>query len=227
MFITFEGPEGCGKTTQIASLAAALKPQGYPVLTTREPGGTQIGDKVRRVLLDRENTSMLPRTEILLFQASRAQLVEEIIRPHLEQGWVVICDRYADSTIAYQGYGYQRDLDQLRLIVDFAVQGLKPDLTILLDLDVKQGLQRRTDDGNRNRMDVFDVDFYRRVRRGFHELVEAEPERWAVLDASHPPDVVQEKVLKTVKERLELASLKSPRKSMGVSAPNEEGDPGP
>ncbi|MDX1437640.1 MAG: dTMP kinase [Anaerolineales bacterium] len=203
MFITFEGPEGCGKTTQIASLAEALKPYGYPILTTREPGGTEVGDQVRKVLLRRENTSMLERTEILLFQASRAQLVEEVIRPHLRSGGVVICDRFADSTIAYQGYGYQRDLDQLRLIVDFAVQGLKPDLTILLDLDVERGLQRRSDDGNRNRLDVYDVEFYRRVRRGYHDLVAAEPERWVVVDAARPPEEVQQDVIKTVIERLE------------------------
>lgn len=202
MFITFEGPEGCGKTTQISLLAAFLEDAGYRVLTTREPGGTQIGDQIRAVLLGRENTTMRPRTEILLFQASRAQLVEEVLRPHLEEGWVVLCDRYADSTIAYQGYGYQNDLAQLKTIVDFAIRGLKPDLTLLLDLDVEEGLARRTRDGDWNRLDVYDLEFYQRVRQGYHELVEAEPERWVVVDASRSPEEVQQEIQRQVMARL-------------------------
>jgi dTMP kinase len=137
MFITFEGSEGSGKSSQQAQLAEYLRGRGVPLLVTREPGGTEIGEQVRAILSDLKNTAMHPRAEILLFQASRAQLVEQVIRPHLEKGGVVLCDRYADSTIAYQGYGYQLvDLAVLREIVSFATGGLQPDLTLLLDLDV-------------------------------------------------------------------------------------------
>jgi dTMP kinase len=203
MFITFEGPEGCGKTTQIQELTAFLMAAGHEVFATREPGGTSIGDQIRTVLLNRENTTMLPRTEILLFQASRAQLVEQVIRPRLAQRSVVLCDRFADSTIAYQGYGYGLDLKRLRTIVDFAVQGLKPDLTLLLDLDVAEGLERRSSDGDWNRLDVYDLEFYNRVRQGYHELVAAEPHRWVVVDASRPPEAVQSEIRTIVQARLE------------------------
>ena len=162
MFITLEGSEGSGKTSQHALLVDFLKAQGYPVLTTREPGGTPIGEQVRRILSDLDNTAMHPRSEILLFQASRAQLVEQVIRPHLAAGGVVVCDRYADSTMAYQGYGYQLvPLDLLASIVQFATGGLKPDLTLLLDLDVQEGLQRRARGGDWNRLDAYDLAFYR------------------------------------------------------------------
>ena len=147
MFITIEGPEGSGKTSQLAELAEYLTQKGYPVLTTREPGGTHIGDQIRAILSSLDNTDMRPRTEILLFQASRAQLVDQIIRPHLEEDGVVLSDRYADSTLAYQGYGYQADLNKLRAIIDFATGGLKPDITLLLDVDVEEGLRRRQRDG--------------------------------------------------------------------------------
>jgi dTMP kinase len=216
MFITFEGPEGSGKTTQVARLAEFLEARGYQVLKTREPGGTGIGDQVRDILLDRGNTAMLPRTEILLFQASRAQLVEEVILPHIEKGWVVICDRFADSTIAYQGYGHGRDLERLRLIVDYAVQGLKPDMTILLDLDVEQGLARRSLGGSWNRLDAYEPEFYQRVRRGYLDLVQNEPERWAVIDASSPAEAVQEKISSAVLSRLETVRMK-------VKRPDEAG----
>ena len=161
MFVTLEGPEGCGKTSQLPALADRLRQAGYEVVETREPGGTEIGNQIRNTLLKLENTTMQPRTEILLFQASRAQLVEQVIRPNLARGAVVLCDRYADSTIAYQGYGYEADLEQLHLIVNFATGGLKPDLTLLLDVDVEEGLRRRTSDGDVNRLDVYDLEFYR------------------------------------------------------------------
>ncbi|MGD9092763.1 MAG: dTMP kinase [Anaerolineales bacterium] len=203
MFITFEGPEGSGKTSQLADLAEYLTQKGFPVLTTREPGGTPIGDQIRAILSSLDNTDMRPRTEILLFQASRAQLVEQVIRPHLEEGGVVLSDRYADSTLAYQGYGYQADLGNLRAIIDFATGGLKPDITLLLDVDVEEGLRRRERDGGWNRLDAYEVAFHQRVRQGYIELVQAEPQRWLVIDAGQPPDQVQMEIRRIVLERLQ------------------------
>jgi dTMP kinase len=205
MFITLEGPDGGGKTTQAASLVEYLRASGCNVLATREPGGTPIGDQVRGVLNDLGNTAMRPRTEILLFQASRAQLVEEVIRPHLERGGIVVSDRYADSTLAYQGYGHRLvPLDELRAIVRFATGGLAPDLTLLLDLDVGEGLQRRASDGGWNRLDAYDLEFHRRVRQGYLELARAEPARWVTIDAAQPPEMVQAAARKIVCERLHL-----------------------
>jgi dTMP kinase len=209
MFITFEGPEGSGKTTQIRSLAEHLRQLGYNVLHTREPGGTEIGDQIRAVLFDMKNKAMHPRTEILLFQASRAQLVEQIIRPHLLQGGVVLCDRYADSTLAYQGYGHQLDLSILEEIVRFATGGLKPDLTLLLDVDAEVGLGRRAQGGGWNRLDAYELEFHRRVRLGFLNLARQEPMRWMTIDAAPPPDIVQAAVKAAVLERLAIEG-KSP-----------------
>lgn len=202
MFITFEGTEGSGKSTQIGALAAHLSAQGYDVLTTREPGGTPIGEQVRGVLSKLDNTAMHPRTEILLFQASRAQLVEQVIRPHLEKGGLVLCDRYADSTLAYQGYGYQTDLVQLKRLVSFATGGLTPDLTILFDLDVEEGLRRRASGGEWNRLDAYDVAFYQRVRDGYEALIRENPGRWVVIDASGTHEDVQEALRRVVEARL-------------------------
>ena len=202
MFITLEGTEGCGKTSQVAPLAEYLRLQGWDVLTTREPGGTPIGEQIRDVLHSLDNTEMHARTEILLFQAARAQHVEQVIRPHLERGGVVMCDRYADSTVAYQGYGREQPLEPLRSLVDYATGGLKPDLTLLLDLDVEVGLRRRAKGGEWNRLDALEVAFYQRVRQGYFELVRAEPERWVVIDASVSPVGVQEAMRAAVQGRL-------------------------
>ncbi len=202
MFITLEGPEGSGKSSQLPDLADFLRRTGYNVLTTREPGGTPIGDQVRGVLLDKENTTMQPRTEILLFQASRAQLVDQVIRPHLEKGGLVLCDRYADSTLAYQGFGYGRDINELRAIINFATGGLKPDLTLLLDVDVEIGLTRRQKEGDVNRLDIFELTFHQNVRRGYHRLAQDEPHRWVTIDAGQPPERVQREIRKVILERL-------------------------
>ena len=202
MFITLEGTEGCGKTTQVAPLAEFLRQQGWDVLTTREPGGTPIGEQIRAVLHNLENTEMHTRTEILLFQAARAQHVEQVIRPQLARRGLVICDRFADSTLAYQGYGRQQPLEPLRALVDYATGGLKPDLTLLLDLDVEVGLLRRARGGEWNRLDALEVAFYQRVRQGYSELVSAEPERWVVVDASRPPVAVQAAMREAVLQRL-------------------------
>lgn len=202
MFITFEGPEGSGKTTQIPQIQNFLIEAGYAVFSTREPGGTSIGNQIREVLLANKNTEMHPRSEILLFQASRSQLVEQEIKPRLAQGEMVLCDRYADSTIAYQGYGHRVNLEQLRNIVNFATGGLIPDLTLLFDLDVKVGLARREKDGGINRLDAFELEFHQRVRVGYHQLATTEPDRWVIVDANQPPEFVQAAVCEIIGERL-------------------------
>jgi len=202
LFITFEGPEGCGKTTQVPLLAEFLRQQGYTVLTTREPGGTPIGDQIRAILSDMDNTAMHPRTEILLFLASRAQLVEQVIRPHLEGGGVVLCDRYADSTLAYQGYGHGVDLGLLQNLLQFATGGVFPQLTFLLDLDVEAGLQRRARGGEWNRLDAYALEFHRRVRTGYHALAQREPQRWVVVDAAQPVEQVRQDIQRAVQARL-------------------------
>jgi dTMP kinase len=171
-------------------------------LATREPGGTGIGDQVREILLDLDNTAMQARTEILLFQASRAQLVEEVILPHLAKGDIVLSDRYADSTIAYQGYGHQVNLEQLKNIVAFATGGLKPGLSLLLDIDVEAGLQRKSGGKEWNRLDAYELEFHQRVRQGFHQMVAAEPERWVVINAAKTRSEVQVEIRQIVLERL-------------------------
>lgn len=190
-FITFEGPDGSGKTAQMDILAEQLIQEGYPILTTREPGGTSIGDQIRETLLDLKNTAMVDRTEALLYQAARAQLVDEIIKPHLAEGGIVLCDRYADSTLAYQGYGHKNTVESLREIIHYATGGLTPDLTLLLDLEPEVGLQRRLDAGGLNRLDAYDIDFHHRVRAGYLELVKADPDRWIIVDAGRQFEEVQ------------------------------------
>jgi dTMP kinase len=219
LFITFEGPEGSGKTTQARLLFQYLRNEGFPVVLTREPGGTRISDKVREILLDPENIEMLPRTEILLFSAARAQVSAEFIRPHLEKGHIVICDRYADSTMAYQGYGHALDLGTLRVITAFATGELRPDLTLYLDVPVEAGLKRRlglTDEDDLtgyegqlslfnkwDRLDMKELEFHHRVQKGYEKLMEAEPERWYRVDASRPVKDVQAEIRTKVLSLLE------------------------
>jgi len=203
MFITLEGPEGSGKSCQISGLADYVRQLGYEVLTTREPGGTAIGDQVRQVIMNLKNTEMNPRTEILLFCAARAQLVDQVIRPALERGEVVISDRYGDSSLAYQGYGHRLDLAMLHQILAFATGGLKPDLTLLLDVDVEEGLRRRRSSGGEwNRLDAYEIEFHKRVRQGYYELVSLEPERWSVIDANQSTEMVQSNIRQVVRQKL-------------------------
>lgn len=208
MFITFEGPDGSGKSSQVASVAEYLNKQGFNVLVTREPGGTAIGDQIRAILSDLGNIEMHPRAETLLFLAARAQIVEQVILPALAEGRVVLCDRYADSTLAYQGYGHQHDLQQIQTLLDFATGGLKPDLTLLLDVDIEVGLQRRATDGQWNRLDAYNLEFHRRVRLGYHQLVQADLRRWVVVDASQPADQVQATIRQIIIDRLGVTSSK-------------------
>lgn len=203
MFITLEGPDGSGKSSQVEPLAEFLHRQGRRVLTTREPGGTEISDQVRQILMRLENKSMCPRTEILLFCAARAQLVEEVIRPQLAQGALVLSDRYADSTLAYQGYGHGTDLETLRRLLDFATGGLTPNLTLLLDINVEVGLRRRRSGGGEwNRLDAYELAFHRRVREGYLEMARREPQRWVLIDAGHPAQKVQAALQQAVLARL-------------------------
>jgi len=202
MFITLEGPEGSGKTSHIPYLVEHLRERGYTVFPTREPGGTSIGEQIREVIHDLKNAEMHPRTETLLYQAARAQIVEQVFKPRLAAGEIVISDRYYDSTIAYQGYGHQQDLVQVRALVKYATGGLVPDLTILLDVDVEEGLRRKKKDNEWNRLDAYTVDFHKRVRAGYLEMVKQEPNRWVVVDAGQKWDEVQEELRKVVVEKL-------------------------
>lgn len=203
MFITFEGPEGSGKSTQIRLLAEHLQSCGFAVEMMREPGGTLIGDQIRNVLHDTANTAMAATAEVLLYSASRAQLVAERIRPAIESGHVVLCDRYADSTIAYQGYGRGLDFKMLEVLTTIATEGLTPDLTLLLDLDVTRGLSRRRDEGEEmNRLDQESVAFHERVRAGYHRLAAAEPARWVMIDADRPVSIVAAEIRNAVSRRL-------------------------
>jgi dTMP kinase len=207
LFITFEGPEGSGKTTQIELLREYLKERGYSVLATREPGGTSIGDKIRVILLDPRNTDMLPASEALLFSAARAQIVHQVIRPYLARGGIVLCDRYADSTLAYQGYGHGLDLDTLHTITALATEGLKPDLTVYLDIDVEEGLRRKlaahkANNSEWNRIDRQEMAFHRRVREGYLQMAVGEPDRWLVIDATQPLEAVQASIRARVEAKL-------------------------
>lgn len=204
MFITLEGPDGSGKTSHMQPLAEWLDGLGYRVHTAREPGGTPISEQIRKVIHDLKNTEMHPHTETLLYQAARAQIVEQVLRPKLAEGWIVLCDRYANSTLAYQGYGHRQNLDEVRLLVQYATGGLLPDLTFLLDVDVETGLRRRQKSGGEwNRLDAYQLDFHRRVRAGYLELARQEPGRWIVVDASQPQEQVQETLRRIILKRIE------------------------
>jgi dTMP kinase len=203
LFITFEGPDGSGKTTQLQLLVRWLHEWEREVVLTREPGGTAIGEQIRTVLHDPDNKAMDARTEILLYAADRAQHVAQMIRPALANDKIVISDRYVDSTLAYQGYGREMDLARLRTITDFATGGLKPDLTFYLDILPEEGLQRRQLGGEEwNRMDAEALAFHRRVRAGYLALVEADQGRWEVIDADRPVEDVQAEIRSVVAKRL-------------------------
>ncbi len=205
LFITFEGPDGSGKTTQIELLHRYLKHENYSVLLTREPGGTLIGEQIRSVLHDAKNTAMLPETEILLYSASRAQHVGQLIRPALERGELVLCDRYAESTMAYQGWGHGLDTELLRTITAFATGGLRPDLVVYLDIEVEKGLQRKlaafeSGVAEWNRMDQKEQAFHKRVRQGYLKMASEESERWLIVDGSCPI----EKIHTEIRDRVRL-----------------------
>lgn len=204
MFITLEGPEGSGKTSHIPHLVEFLREKGHIVFPTREPGGTSISEQIRDILHDMKNAEMHPRTETLLYQAARAQIVEQVIQPRLAGGEIVISDRYYDSTIAYQGYGHQQNLEDVRALVKYATGGLTPDLTILLDLDIEVGLKRKTQNEMEwNRMDAYTVEFHKRVRAGYLEMVKAEPQRWVVVNSDQAWESVQAELRRVIVEKLD------------------------
>lgn len=194
MFVTFEGPEGSGKSTAIRAVADLI---GCSCLITREPGAGDVGRRVREILLEGE--AIDARCELFLFLADRAQHVASVIRPSLERGEVVLCDRHADSTIVYQGYGRGLDLDWLRELNSYATDGLKPDLTLLLDIEPELGLARVAD---KDRLDNESIEFHRRVRQGFLYEAQREPDRWTILNAANRPDVVADAAAQAIFARM-------------------------
>jgi len=206
-FVTIEGPDGSGKTLQAERLRAHALAAGVACVSTREPGGTWAGERIREILLGASSTNdrLAPRADALLFSAGRAQLVDEVVRPGLARGDLVVDARHADSTLAYQGFGRGLPVEELRAIQRFATGGLSPDLTILLDLPAEVGLGRKQTD-ERNRFEAgFDVEFHRRVRDGYLALAAGEPERFAVVDATAGPEVVFEAVLAALERLPDLA----------------------
>ena len=201
LFLTFEGGEGSGKSTQIDRLAARLRRRGLDPVVTREPGGTPLGEGARALLLDQAHW-LRPETEVLLLEAARAELVARVIRPALTAGRVVLCDRYDDSTLAYQGGGRGLDPEALARLNRFATGGLKPDLTFLFDLAPAVGLARRSNAGGANRLDLEPAEFHVRVRERYLELARQEPGRFVVLDAGAPPESLEARIADAVDARL-------------------------
>ncbi len=197
LFVTFEGSEGCGKSTQAKALWRRLLDAGIPAELTYEPGGTPLGDKLRRLLKQETDESLAPLSELMLFIVCRAELVDKVIRPGLEQGKVVVCDRFADSTLAYQGYGRGLDLKMIEHLNGLATGGIKPDLTILLDLPVGRGLGRKSGDVA-DRFESEDIAFHNKVRDGYLKLATREPERWLVIDANLPENEIGEIIWRRV-----------------------------
>jgi len=195
LFIAFEGGEGAGKTTQAQLVTQRLKRLGHEVVHTREPGGTSLGERLRDIIF---HPGLEPETELLLILAARAQLVAEVIRPALERGDIVVCDRYSDSTMAYQGYGRRLDLAATAAANEIATEGLRPDLSILLDLPVDAGVARKGDGDEWDAIGQESREFHERVRRGFHELAAAEPQRWLIVDATLPIEDVSEMIWERV-----------------------------
>lgn len=205
VFISFEGSEGCGKSTQIELLARLLRGMSYRVRTAREPGGTPIGEEIRHTLKhSKSNSAMTAEAELLLMNASRAQLVREVIRPALAAGEIVVCDRFYDSTMAYQGYGRQLDLQMVKTIVDIAVGETRPDLTLLLTVtpevsELRRALRQSTLPFMRDRIEEADRQFFERVDRGFAAVAAAEPNRFRVVDASGPMENVSDRIWELVR----------------------------
>ncbi len=199
MFITFEGIDSCGKTTQAGLLAEGLREAGYPVVFTHEPGGTEIGEKIRHLLLSRENNQMVWLTELFLYMASRAQHTEERIRPAIRQGKIVVCDRYTDSTLAYQGYGRGLDRKLIHQLNQIATGGLIPQLTFLIDIPPQVAMQRKS---NKDRLEGEDFDFHSRARKGYLKIAKDEPQRFHIIDGSRGIQEIHREIMTTTVGRL-------------------------
>jgi dTMP kinase len=206
MFITFEGTEGSGKSLQSRLLVDRLRGRGISAVATHEPGGTPLGDQLRELVLLRDDLAVSSRAEALIMNASRAQHVDRVIRPALNRGDVVVCDRFADSTLVYQGSGRGLDIDDLSSVISFATAGLRPDMTILLDLPVEIGLTRKHAPHGEgwNRFEAEALAFHSRVRDGYHALANREPQRWRCFDGLRPADALADEIWRVVAERMEL-----------------------
>ncbi|GBE01838.1 thymidylate kinase [bacterium BMS3Bbin06] len=205
LFVTFEGIEGSGKTTIAKRISEHLNGEGHNAILTREPGGTEIGREIRRLLLDPENSGIHPVTELLLYFADRSEHVRKVISPALKRGDIIICDRFSDSTIAYQGFGRGIDIDMLNDLDRIARDGVKPDLTFVLDLDVRTGLGRNVLINKSDRFEMEEIAFHERVRNGYLRIAEQEPDRIRVIDALQPLDSVWEEIRVIIESYLDNA----------------------
>ena len=203
VFITMEGPDGAGKSTQIELLSQYLQTRGYDVVLTREPGGTDISEAIREVILKKEYTKMGHMTELLLYAAARAQLVEEVIKPALLSGKAVICDRFVDSSAVYQGLGRELGVDKVYGINEYALAGISPDLTIFIDLEAEEGLKRKKDQSELDRMEMESLAFHQRVVEGYRQLAKLDPERIFKVDGSLPIEDISTLIITEVKNRLD------------------------
>ncbi len=203
LFITFEGPDGSGKTTVCSEVFAKLKEDGYDVIHTREPGGIEIAEKIRKIILDPSNTDMDERTEALLYAASRRQHLVKKVLPALKEGKIVVCERFVDSSLAYQGYGRKIGFEEVLKINEFAIEGLFPDLTIYLDVDEKTGLKRIESRSFKDRLDLEDLEFHHLVHEGYEKVLEVFKDRIKVVDAARPLDEVIEKAYEIIKEKID------------------------
>ena len=201
LFITIEGPDGSGKSTQIQYMKEFFSEQGLTCLFTREPGGTLIGEKLRDIILDKENAEMCDMAETLLYAAARAQHVEELIKPALAEGTIVVCDRFIDSSMAYQGYGRYLG-DSVRIINEYAIDGCMPDVTFLMELDPKIGKSRIREDVQ-DRLELEKIEFHNRVFDGYQTIAKQYPERFACIDASRDKESIRDEIVQILKRLLE------------------------
>lgn len=201
LFITMEGPDGSGKTTQIDLLKKYLKSKGYDIVITREPGGTVISEAIREIILNKEYTEMSHMTELLLYASARAQLVSEVIKPALKQGKAVICDRFVESSAVYQGIGRGLGIETVYEVNNYALSGVKPQLTIFMDLDAEEGIKRKKNQAELDRMEMEDLSFHERVVEGYRELAQLYPERIVPINATLPIEEIHSMIVEEVEKR--------------------------